>query len=123
MLTSLYQALVSHLAALEVPVYDADCIPQGQTFPYVTMHAEPGGRPDQPGQLTLTAWCCGESAHADRLLLGDRLLTLLPGQGTVVSFSGGKATLRMTGSHAVPLRSGEALGIQLTWELRCFQIG
>lgn len=122
MLTSLYQALVSHLAALEVPVYEADCVPQGQTFPYVTMHAEPSALPDQPGQLTLTAWCCGESAHADRLLLGDKLLQLLPGRGTALAFTGGKATMRMTSDHAVPLRSGEALGIQLTWELRCFQI-
>lgn len=120
MLTSLHQALIDHLSSLETPILQANCVPQGQTFPYVTMDVTPALSTDMPGSLTLTAWCCGESAHADRLALAEELLALLPSRGTVLALTGGRAILCMTDERARCLQSGEALGVQLTWELRCF---
>ena len=121
MLSNLYQALVSHLSGLEAPVHQADCVPRDAAFPYVTMTLDAPPAPGSPGQATLTIWCLGDGAHAQRLRLADALLALLPARGLYLSLPEGAVTLRMNPSAlARPLQDGEALGLRLTWELQCF---
>lgn len=120
MLTDVYQALLNRLAQLDTPVFQADCIPQGQTFPYLTLDIALPLAPQQPGKLTLTAWCHGAQAHADRLALADAILALLPLSGTRLEGESGRIILLADDQHAQCIRSGEARGVKLTWKLQCF---
>lgn len=116
----MYDAILRRLASISLPVLEEGCVPQGQTFPYLTLRVEPACRSNVPGAVTLTAWCCGDQAHADRLALADQLLTLLPPRGFPLTYSGGRSLLYMKDSQVRCLQQGPALGVQLTWALRCF---
>ncbi len=119
MLTVLYEALALHLAALDAPVYLADCVPPGTLFPYVTAEINAPCTPAEEGAIALTLWCLGGTANADRLRLGDELLALLPPAGMHMQTGSGTALLRMK-APAETLRSGDALGLRMTWSLRCY---
>lgn len=122
MLTGLYQALCERLAPLQLPLFEPGCVPQGQTFPYMTLAEEIPAAAGLSGSLTLTLWCCGARAHADRLTLADQALALLPGDGLRLETAAARLLL-LPGDGARCLRSAEALGLQLHWTLKCFPIG
>ena len=119
MLTELYEALALHLAPLDAPVYLAECVPPDTLFPYVTAQVAAPCTPAEKGRITLTLWCLGSAANSDRLHLGDALLSLLPAEGLHMPMKSGFALLRMD-SPAECLRSGDALGLRMTWSLRCY---
>lgn len=119
MLTELYEALALHLAALDAPVYLADCVPAGTMFPYITAEVDAPCSPAEEGRITLTLWCLGSAANKDRLRLGDELLSLLPADGSHMQTRSGTALLRMD-SPTKCLRSSEALGLRMTWSLHCY---
>lgn len=119
MLTDLYQALLRQLSSLEIPVYLADCIPDRARFPYITAAIKAPVRPDDSGILTLQLWCRGGSANADRFRLTDTLLELLPARGIRLTLPHGTVTLELQ-SEIACISSGDALGMETTWTLRCF---
>lgn len=118
MLNELLEALCTHLSALDMPVFLADCIPNGVGMPYLAMELSLPVRPADPGKVTLTMWCLGGSAHAERVRLGDELLALLPARGICLRLAEHSVTLRPTGSVST-LRSGAAVGLRLTLVLGC----
>lgn len=118
MLNELLEALCTQLAPLDMPVFLADCIPNGVGMPYLAMEIALPMRPADPGKVTLTLWCSGGSAHAERVRLGDELLGLLPAHGICLRLAEHSVTLRPTGSIST-LRSGAAIGLRLTLALGC----
>lgn len=117
MLTKLYQALARQLTPLDLPIFLADCVPEGAIFPYLTAAISPSAHPGGAGELILTLWCRGGAANADRLRLTDTLLELLPARGIRLPLEPGMATLRLKSSDCT--HSKDALGMQLAWTLRC----
>ncbi len=117
MLKELHQALVQLFTPLALPVYLADCVPEGAYFPYIIAEAAVAPLPGQEGSLTLTLWCAGCAANTERFLLTERMLEYLPARGLRLTLAHGMAALRMTDSTC--LRSGEALGIRTGWTLHC----
>lgn len=114
MLTELIQALIARLAAANVPLYLADCVPEEAALPYVTLAAVlPLG--DGSGTLTLTAW---HTTNAGRIALAEDLAALLPPRGTYLPLGSGAATLH-TGTVS-PIHEAPLLGLRMVWKLRCF---
>ncbi|MGN0753677.1 MAG: hypothetical protein ACI4ME_04390 [Aristaeellaceae bacterium] len=119
MLTSLFRAICDHLTPLGVPVYLADCVPDGAAFPYITANIAAPLAAHTAGAVTLTLWCAGDQANAQRLSQVDELLALLPARGIPLTTAAGVITLRQTGG-ARCLRESGALGIKTVWKLCCF---
>lgn len=119
MLTDLHQALLRQLAPLELPVYLSDCIPDRARFPYITAMIKMPLRPGDAGSLTLQLWCRGGSANADRFRLTDELLARLPARGLRLTLPHGTATLRLQ-SEIACISSKDALGMEMTLDLRCY---
>lgn len=116
MLTSIFETLCAHLSQLHLPVYLADCVPEGAALPYVTAEIAPPLVPGEKGRLTLTLWQQGSAANAERLSQADVLLTLLPPRGAWLS--GDAGALILTGEDAARcLQSGPLLGVQARWAL------
>lgn len=119
MLTSIYQALASHLSRLRIPVCLADCVPEGTAFPYVTAKIDAPMTAGSAGSLTLTVWCKGSSAHTDRVSHTDSLYSLLPPRGAFLTTDTGALLLRQT-SAAQCVQDSVALGMQSQWELHFY---
>lgn len=116
MLTELYQALYARLSGLGCPVYAHDCVPPDAPFPFVTLEAAPSLSPGGKGTLTLACWHHTSAAHADRLLLADKLCGLFPSGGVLLTLNAGVAVITPSGSAACLSRStarGESLQLTL----------
>lgn len=120
MLISLYQALALHLAALQLPLFQEGCIPQGQCFPYLSMTLDVPPAPDIPGTLSLTVWCAGSAAHQQRLALAEQLLEALPARGVRLEIPQGCAVVHAGSRAAQCVGDAGCLGARLTWKLSFF---
>ncbi|MBR6667071.1 MAG: hypothetical protein IKL25_01700 [Clostridia bacterium] len=119
MLSHIFSALTDHLSRLTIPVYQADCVPEGAAFPYVTAEIAAPLTPVSAGSLTLTVWSRSSSAHTERLAKLDALHRLLPPRGAWLTVETGAITL--TGDGPVRcLQDGVLLGAQSRWTLRFF---
>ena len=109
MLSDFIQAIIKHLAPVDIPVYLADCVPADVPGPYITLTAT------LPGTLTLILW---HPDNAGRITLATELSTLLPARGTVLTLPTGKAIL--TGGSSTFLKEGPLPGLRLVWKLRLY---
>lgn len=117
MLTTIHKGLAEHIAGAGLTVYPADGVPDDAAFPYVTLTAEAPLNAASTGRVTLTLWCSGQEAPADRLRLTDSLLTLLPPRGLWLETD--YETLLLTlDKPAQPLREKTALGMRTVWKLQ-----
>ena len=117
MLKTIHKGLMEYISELGLPVYPADGVPDGAAFPYLTLTAEAPLNATTTGRVTLTLWCSGPDAPADRLLLTDSLLTLLPPRGLWLETD--YETLLLTlDKPAQPLREKTALGMRTLWKLQ-----
>lgn len=121
MLKALFEALQPLLMPLGIPVFLADCIPEGVGLPYLAADIEAPAAPGLPGKVTLTLWCAGASANAERLRLGDELTALLPDRGLCLSLPEHAVTLRPTGSVTCTRVRG-ALALKRTFTLGCIPL-
>lgn len=121
MLKALYEALLTLLMPLGIPVFLSDCIPDGAGLPYLTADIEAPAAPGLSGKLTLTLWCAGASANADRLRLGDELALLLPDRGLCLSLPEHIIPLRPTGGIPCTHSKG-AIGLKRTFTLGCIPL-
>lgn len=119
MLTELYQALSAQLSGLNVPLYLADCIPADAPFPRLTAAISAPLSPGETGALTLTLWCCSNTANTERFRLTEALADLLPARGIRIPLTAGTCTLRLKAGPAF-ISSQEALGAKTVWALRCY---
>ncbi len=119
MLTSLYEALFAHLSRLAIPVYQADCVPEGAALPYVTARVSAPLIPGGSGSLTLTVWVHGNEANALRLARTDSLYALLPPRGAFLQAETGSMLLRLD-HPALCVHKPPLLGLQSTWTLRFY---
>lgn len=119
MLTRLVRTLTNRLQVMDVPVYLADCIPEGAAFPYFTAEIVPPLTPAAAGKLILTLWCRSGSANAERFFLMDALLTRLPARGAALDTGEGRALLLQEGG-VVCVHARETLGLRTTWALRFY---
>lgn len=119
MLTELFRALSALLSNLNAPLYLADCVPTGAAFPYLTAAFSAPLSAGETGALTLTLWCCGDSANAERFRLTETLAEVLPARGIRIPLTGGAYTLRLK-SGPTFISSREALGAKTVWALRCY---
>lgn len=119
MLTELYQALITHLSPLGVSVYQADCVPQGAVFPYITLAVTAPLAEGAAGSLTLTAWHDSAQANAGRIAQADALAALLPPRGHCFALETGNVLL-LPGSATSCVRDTSILGMRMVWKLRCF---
>lgn len=116
MLTSLFQALISQLSPLDMPVYLVDCVPDGTAFPYVAAEVQPSLTGQDSGALTLTLWSHCDAANAERLAQADSLLSLLPARGVRLSLEEGALLLRLK-EPAVCVQDSAARGLRTVWQL------
>ena len=117
MLKSIHQSLTEYVAGLGLPVHPAELVPDDAAFPYITLALEAPLNAASDGHVTLTLWCLGPEAHADRLVLGDALLSLMPPRGLWLQTD--YETLLLTPEKpAQPLRDKTALGLRLLWRMR-----
>lgn len=121
MLKALYEALQTRLMPLGIPVFLSDCIPDGAGLPYLAADIESPASPGLSGKLTLTLWCAGASANADRLRLGDELSVLLPDRGLCLSLPEHIITLRPTGGIPAT-HSKAAIALKRTFTLGCIPL-
>lgn len=119
MLMSLYQALLQKISPLNLPVYLADCVPEGTGFPCIVLDIAAPAQPAEDGKVTLTIWCRGNTANHDRLRLMERLLMHLPARGTHLALDSGAVTLRMNDSVTC-VHSKDALGVKTLWTLHFY---
>lgn len=119
MLTDLYQALCSRLHAAGCPVYADDCVPPDASFPFITLRAEPSLSPGGKGMLTLSCWHHSCTAHADRLVLADRLLELFPAGGMLLTLPDALAVITPGAAAACGMQAS-ARGISLPFCLRIY---
>lgn len=117
MLTDLCMALVNHLSTLGAPVYLADCVPEGASFPYVTLDFAPSLDLCAEGTLAVTAWAAGDTANADRLVLAGDVLRLLPARGIRLASPTGAALIRQKGGVAC-VRESEARGVRMVYRVQ-----
>ncbi len=117
MLTNLYQALIQQLRHLQLPIYLADCVPDGAALPYVTAEIAVPITPGSSGSLTLTIWCTGEESNLDRLARTDTLYSVLPPRGAWVNTITGAALLTMDQPSSCVQEAG-LLGLRSRWTLR-----
>lgn len=118
MLNSIIRELIDFLSGLGLPVYQADCIPDGAPFPYLALEVTPPLTAALPGRVSITLWCRSGSSNADRIARTDALLTLLPPRGTWLETSLGAIILTPERS-AEPVADKSARGLRTTWKL-CF---
>ena len=119
MLKSIFGALHDHLAPLNIPVYLEDCVPEGAALPYITADIRPPLSVHNGGSLTLSCWCQGDTANAQRLSQADLLLTRLPARGCPLAMDAGSVILRQEGT-AVCIRKSALQGVKMTWKLQFF---
>lgn len=119
MLTSIVRALCDHLAQTGLPVYLADCVPSSAAFPYITAEPKAPLAPHASGQLALTLWCAGDTAHTQRLAQADLLLKQLPARGLHLTTDDGVIVLRQEGG-ATFLRESAAQGVKTVWSVRFY---
>lgn len=118
MLTHLFQALIAHLGSLDIPVWLADCVPQGTPLPYITAEIK-APLNTGAGSLTLTCFPCADAAHADRLAQADALLALLPVRGLWLAIEEGAVILLPEGP-AVCVQDAGLQGLRMAWTLHFF---
>ena len=119
MLTELFQALTALLSGLDAPLYHADSVPAGAAFPYLTAAFSSPLSAGEAGALTLTLWCRGGDANAQRFRLSEELAQLLPARRLRIPLSEGVFTLRLKVGPTF-VASQEALGAKTVWALRCY---
>lgn len=118
MLIELYQALSARLSGFDAPLYLADCVPAGTTFPYLTAAMSVPLSAGEAGALTLTLWCSGSTANTERFRLSEVLSEHLPARGFRLALTDGAYTLRLKAGPAF-ISSQEALGVKTIWTLSC----
>lgn len=116
MLTCIFQELIAQISALDIPVYLADCVPDGTPFPYLTAQVQPSLESQTNGTLILTAWSCNDSANAERLTHAENLFTLLPARGIRIPTDYGVLLLRLK-SPAICVQDANVRGLQTVWRL------
>ena len=117
MLKDFITMIITRLADTGVPVYLADCVPEGAACPYITLAAAaPLG--SASGTMSLTVW---HTTNAGRITLAEEISALLPARGLHLEMSGGGAVL--CGGTASFLRESPLLGIRMVWKLRFFPAG
>lgn len=109
MLSDFIQAIIAHLASVNMPVYMADCVPADVPGPYITLTAA------LPGTLTLTIW---HPDNAGRIILAKEISDLLPARGTYLSLPSGAVIL--FGGSSTFCKEGPLPGLRMVWKLRCF---
>lgn len=118
MMTELFAALCRLFDGIGTGVFLADCVPQGQPLPYLTLEASPA--PDGTSRLDVTLWCSGH-ANAERLALCDTLLTLIPAGGLRITGENTLAVLSRAKNAGVRCQtSADALWLTLPLELQTF---
>lgn len=118
MMQGVIRALTDELSPCGLPLYLADCVPQGQPFPYLTAAAALPLTGNRQGSITLTLWCAGPSANMTRLVLHDALMQYFPRRGLCLMTDDGLAVLRPGTSRCV--QQGEALGTETVLDVRFF---
>lgn len=108
---------MEHISGVGLPLYPADVVPDDAVFPYLTLAVEAPLNTASAGRVTLTLWCSGPDAAAERLLLTDSLLTSLPPRGLWLETD--YETLLLTlDKPTQPLREKTALGMRIRWKLQ-----
>lgn len=112
MLNALLAALHDLLSQSGLPVYLADCLPPGTACPYALLDGMPAA--DGRSALRLTLWCAGDAPHAQRLALGDALLTLIPAGGLHLRLPDGAVLLTRAADAPIECRKeADFLGLSL----------
>ena len=112
MMTELLSALHDLLSQAGLPVYLADCLPPGTACPYLLLEDMPAA--DGRSALRLTVWCAGNAPHAQRIALGDALLTLIPMGGLHLRLPDCIAVLTRAGDAPIECRKeADCLGLSL----------
>lgn len=107
---------MSHLAALELPVYLADCVPAGAPFPYLTAEMQPALALQNSSTLTLTLWAHSSTSNAERLTRMDQVWALLPPRGIRLATGTGVLLLRLK-SPVACVQDEDARGVQTVWHI------
>lgn len=118
MLNELFEGLCTLLAPLDLPIFLADCIPDGVSMPYLTMALDVPATPADTGKATLTVWCDGGSANAERIRLFDELTARLPLRGICLRMAEHAVTLCPTGNLTCN-RSKTAIALRMPLALTC----
>ena len=118
MMHPLLRALTEYLSDSGLPLYLADCVPQGQPFPYLTADATLPCTGEKRGRITLTLWCAGSGANAVRLVLHDSLMQYFPRRGLCLSTDAGLAVLRPGSVRFV--QQDAALGLETALDVHFF---
>lgn len=97
MLTEIFTALCDHLRSLSLPLFLADCVPQGMALPYITADIRPSLRPGTAGSLILTCWCTEGKSNVQRLTLANQLEAAIPHRGLFLPCGAGSLVLTHEG--------------------------
>lgn len=119
MLTELYRKLIARLTESGFTAYAEDAVPQDAAFPFVMCRIDAPSSMHEVGSIVLTGWTRSSAPHADRLLMADALVSLVPPGGLLLPLPGGLAAVFRTEARAVtwPENKG-ALGTCIRHGLR-----
>ncbi len=119
MITAVIRTLMDYLGDCGLPLYLADCVPQGLSFPYLTAEVTAPFTQAGRGEFTLTLWCSGSIANLARMTLHDSLMQYFPARGLCLEMDEGRAIIR-PGGAAKCVQDGEARGISTRMDVRVF---
>lgn len=121
-MTELMSAVTAFLAQTGLPVYLQDQVPDGADFPYAAYSVTdaPFG---QPGALAVTGWYRGERANRQAAGFLDRMASLVPEGGVMLSLPHGKALLHRGEPFRSVATDGDAVGGKAVLEVRCYLAG
>lgn len=116
-MTVTYQTIMNFLSRTGLPVYLAGQVPDGALYPYMVygVTLAPFG---QSGSCEVTGWFRGGDANAQSVAFLDRLHTLLPESGVLLTLPGGRLALYPTKVSTV--HDKDAIGGQMTIETRLY---
>lgn len=120
-MTDLLTAVASFLSEAGLPVYLAGQVPDGAVFPYAaySLTAAPFG---QPAALEVTGWHRGEHANRDAVGFLDRIGSLVPECGAVLSLPRGRVLLHRGAAFRTVVTDKDAIGGRAVLEVRCYLV-
>lgn len=122
MLTEIFTALCDHLRSLSLPLFLADCVPQGMALPYITADLRPSLQPGTAGSLILTCWCAEGKSNVQRLSLANQLETAIPYRGLLLSVGAGGLVITHEGETQC-ITEHDAHGIVFRFRVQCIPTG
>lgn len=122
MLTEIFTALCDHLRSLSLPLFLADCVPQGMALPYITADIRPSLQAGTAGSLILTCWCAEGKSNVQRLTLSNQLEAAIPYRGLFLPVGAGGLVITH-GGEVQCVTERDAHGIVFRFRLQCIPTG